>query len=218
MKKKQIQLLLLALLLLILVVVNILVKGYNAKKEQEKREEEAVDEVSIAAVAPESIQQFSYEYEGETYSFSRNGDIWQCHQDPGRELIQDKLTAITEALGNMKATQIIEDVTDFNQYGLGEEGRAFSFDTGDAHYSFVFGDYNMLTAKYYMKEEKGTDVYVVDNSVISKLNVTLDDLTVVEEAAEEATEEAVGETAGESEAAQEAAREDDATKEVAGEN
>lgn len=205
MKKKQIQLLSLALLLLILVVVTILVKDYNAKKEQEKSAQEVVDEVAVVTVAPESIQQFSYEYEGETYSFTKSADIWQCDQDPGRELIADKLTAITEALGNMKATQIIEDVTDFEQYGLGENSRAFSFGAGDSHYSFLFGDYNMLTAKYYMKEETGTDVYVVDNSVISKLNVTLDDLTVVEEVAKEG--EAAEETAREGEAAGEVAEE-----------
>lgn len=196
MKKQRKQLILLVAVLVLLAAAVPGVRYLNERQEAEAAEAADAEQDSVVVIdaAYEDVVKFSYDYEGETYSFEKSEDTWHAAEDPSLSLKEYSIKNMLSGVAPFDALQVIENVTDFSQYGLDEPQRTISFETSSASYILHVGDHNTLTGTYYVCMPSEATVYVVEQTVVTRFNQTLEDLT--ETAAEESGESQSG---GESE-------------------
>lgn len=175
MRKQKMQMVVLLAILVVLGITFFSVKQYN-KAEAAKKE--VVDGEVIIDVSSDDIVKFSYDYEGETYSFYYNADdeTWYSADDETLTLKQYRTGSLTSGVAPLIASQVIENVTDLEQYGLTEPQMTITYETASESYIIYVGDNNEVTSTYYVCLPSESTVYVVDASDINKLHVTLDDL------------------------------------------
>ena len=185
MKKQQKQMMILLVILVALGAALFGVKQYN--KAQAEKPAEAEGEV-IIDVNYEDIVRFSYDYNGETYSFEKEGDTWYSADDHSLKLLQYRTANMTSGVAPLTAEQVIENVSDLSQYGLTDPQRTITYETETGSYILYVGDNNQMTSSYYVCMPSNATVYVVNSSAINKFDVALEDLI---DTSEEESEEAV---------------------------
>lgn len=186
MKKQKIQMLVLLGVLLLLCGMFLGVKKYN-QKQAEKPEE--TDQVVVIDVSTEDIVRFSYDYEGETYSYEKEDDTWYYAPDHSLKLLQYRTGNLMSGLAPLKTGQVIENVTDLEQYGLKEPKQTITYETATESYILYVGSQNSVTGGYYVCMPSQSTVYMVEASAINKLTVTAEDLIdTTTDTTEESTE------------------------------
>lgn len=186
MKKQKIQMLVLLGVLLLLCGAFLGVKKYN-RKQAEKPEE--TDEVVVIDVSTEDIVRFSYDYEGETYSYEKEDDTWYYAPDHSLKLLQYRTGNLMSGLAPLKTEQVIENVTDLEQYDLKEPKQTITYETATESYILYVGSQNSVTGGYYVCMPSQSTVYMVEASAINKLTVTAEDLIdTTTDTTEESTE------------------------------
>ena len=200
MKKQQTQMLVLLIILVALGAAFFGVKQYN--KAQAEKPAEPEGEV-IIDVNPEDIVRFSYDYNGETYTFEKEEDTWYYADDHSLKLLQYRTSNLPDGVAPLTAKQVLEDVSDLSQYGLSEPQRTITYETESASYILYVGDNNQMTSSYYVCMPSDATVYVVASSAINRFDVTVEDLidTSEEEVSESAETSSEGTSAEESETA-----------------
>lgn len=193
MKKQRMQLIILLAALVLLVVGLFGLKKYNQSQEETPAEE---NKEVVVDITTEDVTDFSYEYAGETYSFEKVDETWYAANDHSLNIDQDTIAFILRNIAPLEATEIIENVTDMEQYGLATDMRMFSFSTTSETYTFYIGDLNSMASAYYICKPSDNKIYMVDSLIVNSFNYTWEDLIVVEEveettSTEETTEEAV---------------------------
>lgn len=178
MKKQPKQLIILIAILAILAGAFWGVRQYN--RTQGSRDAEQ-NKTPIISVDSEAIVKMSYDYEGETYTVEKEEDVWYDANDRSRKLIQYRIKSIAKDFAALSAAQVIENVTDMNQYGLAEGYRTISFETATESYIFYLGEQNDITQNYYICKPSEATVYAVGSTLVSKLNYPLDDMVEAEE-------------------------------------
>ena len=147
MKKQKIQMLVLLGVLLLLCGTFLGVKKYN-QKQAEKPEE--TDQVVVIDVSAEDIVRFSYDYEGETYSYEKEDDTLYYAPDHSLKLLQYRTGNLMSGLAPLKTGQVIENVTDLEQYGLKEPKQTITYETATESYILYVGSQNSVTGGYYV--------------------------------------------------------------------
>ena len=196
MKKQRKQIVVLLVILIVLAVLFLCVKQYN-KAQAEKPVES--DKQIILDVNSDDIVRYSYDYEGETYTFEKEDDTWYYADDHSVKLLQYRTGNMTEGVAPLEVTQVIENVSDLSQYGLTEPQRTISYETATGSYILYVGDKNEVTGSYYVSMPSETTVYVGAATDSNKFNTSLEDLidTSEEESAETSSEETVEASSGE---------------------
>ncbi|MGN0168351.1 MAG: DUF4340 domain-containing protein [Acetatifactor sp.] len=191
MEKQRKQIVILLVILVVLAALLFGVKQYN--KAQAEKPAETNKEV-IIDVNSDDIIRYSYDYEGETYTFEKEGDTWYYAEDHSLKLLQYRTGSLPEGVAPLEATQVIEDVTDLSQYGLNEPQKTISYETATESYILYVGDRNSVTASYYVCMPSDATVYVIAATDINRFNVSLDDLIdTSEEESQEVSAEASSE-------------------------
>lgn len=196
MKKQRKQLIMLLAVLVLLAAAIPGVRYLNERQEAKEAEaaEAEQDSVVVIDAAYEDVVKFSYDYDGETYAFEKTEDTWHAAEDLSLSLKEYSIKNMLSGVAPFDALQVIEDVADLSQYGLADPERTISFETATASYILHVGDHNALTGTYYVCMPSETTVYVVEQTVVTRFNQTLED--VVETAAEESGESQSGEESG----------------------
>ena len=181
MKKQVKQLILLLLVLLLLGGALFAVKHFNGAKNVTEEEEKGT--VLVDAQSWDIIK-IGYDYLGESLSFVKEEDTWHAEGDADREIIQSYITSMVDTCAMFTAKQTIENVSDLDQYGLGDTAQSLHFETDTKSYDFLLGNYNDMSDVSYICEKGSDQVYVIDSS-LTAFQHTLDDVTeVTEEEAE----------------------------------
>lgn len=173
MKRQKKQMLALVLLLAVLCGAFFGIRYYNGRQADTQQ---ADSRITIIDMDPEELVRFSYTYEGETYSYEKEDGVWYYAGDHDLKLLQYRTGNLTSGVAPLKTEQIIENVTDMEQYGLKEPQRTITFETASQSYILYVGDRNEVTASYYVCLPSGTEVYLVDTTAINKFDVTPQEL------------------------------------------
>lgn len=208
MKKQKQQFFILILCLVILLVGYYALQRYNAYQASLPQEDAAEP---FLGVSSEEIIEFSYVYDGETYSFVKEEDTWKSAEDTSLNIDQTKTGNMVSKISQLAAETVIEAVEDMSVYGLDEPERTITFATADVSARIEIGDYNSMQSVYYLRVDDGTTVYAVESTSLTSFSYTLEDLIVEEE---EEEEEATDEDAVDEEASEEAVDEDAVDEEV----
>lgn len=178
MNKKSKRLMVLILNLLILIALFLVLQKYNESQTGVTQE----TGTAIVDIAKEDIVKFSYDYNGENYSFEQIDDKWYYAEDHSLGIAEYMISVMLDEIAPLTAELVIEDVTDMGQYGLAEDVRTLHFETEGASYIFEMGDYNSVSEVYYIRKPSDTVVYAVSPSVVTAFDKSLEDL--VEESTE----------------------------------
>lgn len=175
-KKKARNLIILAAAMLICIAGYFAVTNIDFEKE-----DDAVTIPLFEDVETEDVVAFSYDVDGEEFSYSLINGVWYCDTELSKDLNQDTITSMLAILTGYSSEKKYEvDKEDFADYGLEEPFKVISFETsdGDVH-KLTVGDKN-INNKYYAYKDDENIVYTIDATVNVHFEYTLDDICVEE--------------------------------------
>ena len=193
MKKKQRQMIGMLLALVVLAAAFLGIRQYNKNASSTTSTTEDTQE-TVLDVNSDDITSFSYVYEGGTYSFEKEDDIWYYADDHSLNLKQERIKGMLLKVAPLKVNQVIENVTDMSQYGLANPERTIQYETADRSVIINVGNLNSMTSQYYIAFPSEMTVYAVTTNVVTGFNYTLDDLVEETVETEGETSETVAET------------------------
>lgn len=172
--KRKTRLIILCCVLAVAVGAAVGLSLYSEEAEQIAESGEVVFELPV-----DEVTALSWEYtdeEGETVSlaFTNNGG-WSYDGDASFPVDGEALTELLDYFAAMPAAFVIEDVTDYGQYGLEEPLCTINITAGETEYEIALGDYSELDYQRYLSLGDGK-VYLVNDDPMELYKITLDDL------------------------------------------
>lgn len=172
--KRKTRLIILCCVLAVAVGAAVGLSLYSEEAEQIAESGEVVFELPV-----DEVTALSWEYtdeEGETVSlaFTNNGG-WSYDGDASFPVDGEALTELLDYFAAMPAAFVIEDVTDYGQYGLEEPLCTINITAGETEYEIALGDYSELDYQRYLSLGDGR-VYLVNDDPMELYKITLDDL------------------------------------------
>lgn len=190
MKKQKKQMIFLLLLLVAAIGVYWGIIRYNQWSTEQEKEKKEADKIYVTNFSAAEVEKFSYDYQGETFSFTRRGEEWLYDEDETLDIEESSLEEMIADAVKLEASEKIENVTDLSQYGLDTPGLIVTFQISEKEYTLCVGDYNDMLGLYYAYiAEDETNVYLISSSFKTGYNTILEELAVVVEETETGTEE-----------------------------
>lgn len=189
MEKQKKQLLVLLVLLILLILAYIGISFYNTSKEEEKAEQAEAETIHVTSLSVSDITEFSYVLDGETLSFTKNGSDWSYDADQSIDIDEDVLETLLEKAADITSTEEVTEYDNLADFGLEEPANVISLTTEEAITTIYVGSENEVTGDYYLMLADGDTIYVVDSTVATGFNKTIEDLTAEPEDTETETPE-----------------------------
>ncbi len=174
MKKQAGQMIALAVVLAVLLVGFVALKNYNEEQAVKTSED---DSIALSEIKEGEVLEISYDYQGENYRFEKAEGTWYYAADHNISIKQYRLENMASHLEPLRALTVIENVTDYEQYGLEAPERSIVFQTAQESCTIQVGDLNSMEGGYYIMLEGDDKVYLVDSRCVAVFNFTLEDLT-----------------------------------------
>lgn len=182
MKKQKKQLILLVILLVVLCGAYFGAEAYNKHAEQKEADAEQAGKKYLVQVDAADITAISYDYNEEICSFVKEEEVWVAESDKTLSIKQSSLESMAEKLAVLEVQDVVEGVTDLEQYGLKEPAKKIAFTADGVDREIWQGTYNTVASVYYVCDAADTGVvYTVATTALIGFNYGLEDL--VEETA-----------------------------------
>lgn len=141
----------------------------------EERKEQIKETGEIILELPaESVETLSWEYDGETLAFHKDG-TWLYDGDENFPVSEEKINGLLEQFQSFGAAFIIEDVEDFGQYGLDAPVCTVKLSTEEQGYEIKLGDYSKMDSQRYVSVGDG-NVYLVKHDPLDEYGAVLSDM------------------------------------------
>lgn len=189
MEKQKKQLLVLLVLLILLILAYIGISFYNTSKEEEEAEQAEAETIHVTSLSVSDITEFSYVLDGETLSFTKNGSDWSYDADQSIDIDEDVLETLLEKAADITSTEEVTEYDNLADFGLEEPANVISLTTEEATTTIYVGSENEVTGDYYLMLADGDTIYVVDSTVATGFNKTIENLTAEPEDTETETPE-----------------------------
>ena len=171
-------------LLLLLGVLVVLAAAAVAVGRLSQEEEDTVPEdisETVFSVDADSVTALAWTYEDENLSFSRVNGSWTYDGDAVFPVDTSYLTAMLNALAEVRANKTIPDVDDLSQYGLAEPVCAVTVTAdGEGTFPLLFGSETGMGGEVYCSVGDG-NVYLVDSYIPGYFSYGLLDVAEKEE-------------------------------------
>jgi len=185
MKKQKKQLIFLVILLVVLCGAYFGAEAYNKHAEQKEAEAELAGKKYLVQVDAADITAISYDYNEEICSFVKEEEVWVAENDKTLSIKQSSLESMAEKLAVLEVQDVVEGVTDLEQYGLTEPAKTIQFIAGDTEYEILQGTYNPTASVYYVCDASDLSVvYTVQTTALISFNHGMDSLVETAEVTE----------------------------------
>ncbi len=163
----------LAVLLAALVVV---FGGVIAANAFEKHVESisTVDEV-VFTLDEDALTEVKWTYEDTDLDFVKADDVWKSTDDDSFPVDQEAFSTFLQNFAEVHASFIIDEVEDYEQYGLAEPEASITFVTADGETTISCGTFSTMDSQRYIMLEQGT-VYLIDDDIEEYLTSNRDDM------------------------------------------
>ncbi len=170
MKRSQ-KMILLLCVLAVVCIATVVMTNFDPEQEQI----EATNEV-ILSVSSGSVTKLSWDGEDTALAFHRDEDnVWRYDEDDTFPVDQEEISALLAEFGEVAASFVIEDVTDYSQYGLDDPVYTIAFSTDTEDYTVKLGAYSEIDGLRYVSIGDGK-VYLVTQDPADAFGVILSDL------------------------------------------
>ena len=189
MKKQKIQMILILVVLVLCIGAYFLVSHMAKQEEQKEKDSETEGQITIAKIDADKVDAFSYEVDGKTCSYTKDGNDWKYDDDNSLKLDSSSINTMLEKLNGVIALETLDSYDSLSDYGLDKPQNTITVTVGDKTTTFYIGDYNDMVSEYYLKMEGDDAVYLVDSTLKDTFSKTADSLVKEEDTeTEEATE------------------------------
>ena len=170
----------LLILLLVLVLLVGAVFAATSLASSEGEDEQTLQDLgtTIFTLDPDAVSQLSWDY-SESVSFVAGDDGWEYTEDPAFALDETYISAMLDVLTEITASKVIENVDNWDQYGL-EAPVCTVTVTTDNTYTLSFGEESALSGQRYFSIGDG-NAYLIDSSVMSPFTYGLYDVLTLEQ-------------------------------------
>lgn len=155
-------------------VATVLVLNHQEQQEQIRNSGEVVLEVE-----PDSVQSLSWEYESETLAFHKE-EGWLYDDDTAFPVDEEKINELLEQFQEFSAAFIIEEVTDYSQYGLDDPVCTIQLSTDEQDYEIKLGNYSAMDSQRYVSIGDG-NVYLAVSDPLDYFDAQLSDVILNDE-------------------------------------
>ena len=108
MKKQKIQMILILVVLVLCIGAYFLVSHMAKQEEQKQKDSETEGQTTIAEIAADKVDAFSYEVNGKTYSYTKDGEDWKYDDDNSLQLDADSINTMLEKLNGVIALETLD--------------------------------------------------------------------------------------------------------------
>ena len=158
------------------VLVVVCAAAFAAVTYQEQKEAIRTSGEVVLEVDPETVQSLSWTYEDETLAFHKDEEeTWLYDGDEAFPVDQVRLQTLLEQFQEFRAAFVIEDVTDYAQYGLDDPVCTITLSTGEEDYEITLGDYSTMDSQRYVSTGDG-QVYLAVSDPLDYFDASLDDM------------------------------------------
>jgi len=127
----------------------------------------------ILWIAPEEVQSLSWQYGDTQLAFHKDGS-WYWDGDEAFPVDEDKLKELLSVFEEFGASFVIEDVEDYDQYGLEDPTCVIRLATENDSYEIKLGAYSTMDSERYVSFGDG-NVYLVKHDPFEDYEITLED-------------------------------------------
>lgn len=187
MKKQRKQFVIMLVLFTFLVVAYSALGKYN---EEQEKEEENTEVIVVTDLDYEDIVAFSYDYNDETYTFSKSNNEWTYDAKPGFDVDESRVEDMLNVACGLMAEDYFDVYESLDNYGLDTPQKIVKLGLIDGSVvQILLGNYNEMTDTYYLMVEDDSNLYIVDETLLDTFDVSYTDLEYVEEETETISEE-----------------------------
>ena len=138
---------------------------------EERQEKIRNSDEIILEIPTGSVEALSWEYEGQTLSFHKDGG-WLYDEDEHFPVSEEAMSEMLEQFEAFGAAFIIEDVEDFGQYGLDDPICAIDLTADGQTRRILLGDYSKMDSQRYVSIGDG-NVYLVKHDPLDEFSAKL---------------------------------------------
>ena len=160
------------MLLAVFAAVNItavLVSRHEEKVERIKNSGE-----TILATPTDTVTALSWTNEEGTFSFTKD-EIWTYDEDSAFPVDEEKIDELLAQFEDFAAAFVIDDVEDYEQYGLDEPVCTISITVGEESYTVELGDFSKMDEQRYVSIGDGK-AYLVSHDPLDEFGAVLRDM------------------------------------------
>lgn len=162
-------------MLILLLIAAALAGLYAVIKNADSNEENTV--VYINRFSTENVSQISWNNGTENLLFKKSGDSWTYPENTGVTPDSEKINGIVGKIEALTASDEIQNVTDFEQYGLEDPYVVIEVTMSDGNsVKYTVGDYSTFTHQTYIRVGNGTSVFLIDPGFTDDFDLPLKDL------------------------------------------
>lgn len=162
------------------VLAVVCIAAFAVVKHEEQQEEIRNSGETVLEIDPETVDSLSWEYEAEDLAFHRDG-TWQYDADAAFPVSEEKIQELLEPFRALEAAFVIEEVTDYSQYGLDDPVCTIRLSAGETDYEIKLGDYSAMDAQRYLSTGDGNVYLVEDDPLDYYYAITIRDLIANDE-------------------------------------
>lgn len=183
MKRQKKQLITMAVFLAFLIIAYIGLGVYNDAQEQKEEDE---NKIVVTNFDSEDVVAFSYDYNGETYSYTKIDGMWSYDSKPAINLDETLVESMLVIAASLVGEDFFTAYESVDTYGFDEPQKTVSLIMSDGStVTIQVGDYNDIVGWYYLMIEGDENLYMVDSTLLDTFEVSYTSLEYVEEATEE---------------------------------
>ncbi len=165
--------------LAVLVGAWVLAETMSGRRQDVLAEHAHGEDISLAVGAAEDVNALSWNYFGDAVSLKNDGGTWVNAEDAACPIDPAAVQPLVEAVSSTAATGVIEDVTDFAQYGLDDPAFVVMAATADKVTTYYIGDSN-AAGTWYVRLDGDDKVYLENGALAARFQVGLDDMLALE--------------------------------------
>lgn len=201
MKKQKIQIITLLAAVVLLCAAYAGIRYYNNRQEEKEAEKEKAETITVTDFEVSDITKFSYQLEGQTLSFTKEGENWHYDGDSSVDIDEDAVGTLLSKTVNVTAEETVTEYDTLADFGLEIPSNTITITTEEGDTTLLIGNQNEITNQYYLKKADSDVICLVGSAVATGFNKTVEDLTAEEEETEteEITEEIPQEESSETE-------------------
>lgn len=181
MQKQKKQFIILCVILVAFCGIFFGLRAFNKHQDEKKAKEEEAEKITAVSLSVDDVTEFSYQYNGAEIAFVKEDDTWYSKDDRERKITQSAISSMLSSAGTVTASQKLEAPENISEYGFDTPLNVIRLKTGDQETTITIGMYNSITSQYYLMVSGDENVYLVENSIYTAFQKSLEDVTEEEE-------------------------------------
>ena len=163
-------------IILAAVLVVACIATFALTRYEEKQENIRTSDEIIMQIPSENVLSISWDYSGGGgLAFNKTDDGWKYQDDEAFPVSEEKVMDILEHFESYGVTFVIEDVTDYSQYGLDEPECTLHLATAERSYDIKMGDFSKMDEQRYIDIGDG-NVYLVGEDPVDYVSSSLSNM------------------------------------------